>query len=350
MKLRMPRSNVGVIAIAAGALVLSGTGGALAAATITGQDIVNGSVEKRDLAKNSVGDSEIRNGVIGFRALQENVKGAIGDAGVDGANGADGAQGPKGDTGATGPQGEQGPQGPEGPAGPQGPKGDQGPIGPAGPPGTAQYVGANWSLVDRNVIGNAFAILRSGPVSGNFGATVEPPSGIGSLGIQVADGASKVAFGNQVDFVGDAVSGLSGISYWVYTTGENFGGNATSANLPNIQFEIDPSGPTVNEGVSNFSTLVYVPEAFTAQTQANRWSKVDATGARWYLTGAAGTNSGCNQTTYCTLEDVKTKLADASIHTVQFNKGRDSAFTGAVDALTISGTTYDFEPFGVSSN
>ena len=31
-------------------------------------------------------------------------------------------------------------------------------------------------------------------------------------------------------------------------------------------------------------------------------------------------------------------------------KGRDYAFSGAVDKLVINDTTYDFEPFGVSSN
>jgi hypothetical protein len=32
---------------------------------------------------------------------------------------------------------------------------------------------------------------------------------------------------------------------------------------------------------------------------------------------------------------------------VQFSKGRDHAFSGAVDGLTLNDTTYDFEPYGV---
>jgi hypothetical protein len=38
---------------------------------------------------------------------------------------------------------------------------------------------------------------------------------------------------------------------------------------------------------------------------------------------------------------------DATLFTVQITKGRDFAFSGAVDALVLGGTTYDFEPLGV---
>ena len=39
---------------------------------------------------------------------------------------------------------------------------------------------------------------------------------------------------------------------------------------------------------------------------------------------------------------------EAFIYTVQFTKGRNWPFSGAVDALTINDTTYDFEPTGVT--
>ncbi|MEP1123534.1 MAG: hypothetical protein ABJH68_06550 [Ilumatobacter sp.] len=39
--------------------------------------------------------------------------------------------------------------------------------------------------------------------------------------------------------------------------------------------------------------------------------------------------------------------AGATIYTVQVATGTDSAFQGAMDALQINGTIYDFDPFGV---
>ena len=53
---------------------------------------------------------------------------------------------------------------------------------------------------------------------------------------------------------------------------------------------------------------------------------------------------------YCTLAEVKAKFPNATLHTAAVTKGRDYAFTGAVDALQIGTTTYDFEPTGVRTN
>ena len=57
----------------------------------------------------------------------------------------------------------------------------------------------------------------------------------------------------------------------------------------------------------------------------------------------------------CTFAEVLAYLAanidasqgDATLFTVQITKGRDFAFSGAVDALVLGDTTYDFEPLGV---
>ena len=43
-------------------------------------------------------------------------------------------------------------------------------------------------------------------------------------------------------------------------------------------------------------------------------------------------------------------MPDATILSAQITKGRDYAFTGAVDALQINNTVYDFEPFGVTES
>ncbi len=70
----------------------------------------------------------------------------------------------------------------------------------------------------------------------------------------------------------------------------------------------------------------------------------------WYFTGQTGNDTGCNQVTYCSLAEVEAAAPEATVHTVEITKGRDYAFTGAVDALVLNATTYDFEPFGVSSS
>ncbi len=207
---------------AATALVVVGGGGAVAGSLVTGQDIKDHSIGASDLARNSVNASKVENGSLTLGDFTEGARKRL----------------------------EK-----------QGPEGPQGPQGPAGPAGTAEYVGANWSLVDRNVIGDASATLRSGPVSANFGVSVTPPSGVGSLGIHTSSGSDKVAFGNQVDFVDQPVASLETVKYSVFTTGEN---RALAVNnLPSVSFEVNPhlAGKTC-------STLVFVPQ----DAPANQWS------------------------------------------------------------------------------
>lgn len=214
----------------------------------------------------------------------------------------------------------------------------------------------HWGVITRNTIGSPVAALRNGPF-GSFGVTgtpARPPYGQGSLGIEVAvvPGATpfqeKVDFGNEVDFFGKPVSGLTRVGFHVFQTGENvsYGG---AANLPNIRFEIDPNLAT---NATTYSTLVWVPAALS--TPVNQWSPfIDATqNGTWFLTGAAGTVTGCNLTTQCSFTDVKTRLdADggdpATIYTAAVGKGRDFMWIGAVDGLRINETLYDFESSGV---
>ena len=302
MKLRLPNRRTGAVLGAAAILAVATGGGAVAGSMVTGAQIKDGTIEAVDLAPGAVNSSRVTDESLRMKDFRQGVQDLINSGG---------------------------------------PRGPQGEPGPAGPAGTAKYVGANWSQVDRNVIGNAFTQLRSGPVSGNFGATVKPPVGEGSLGIHTGSAADKAAFGNQVDFVGDKVSDLNTVKYSVFTTGENRG--IAPNNLPSVSLEVDPN---VVDAV-NYSTLVFTP----LDAAANEWTELDASTAKqWYFTGATGTTTGCNQTTYCTLAEVKEEAPEATIHTVQITKGRDYAFTGAVDALVINDTTYDFEPFGVSQN
>jgi hypothetical protein len=131
----------------------------------------------------------------------------------------------------------------------------------------------------------------------------------------------------------------------VFQTGEN--ATVNPENLPNVTFEIDPNLTT---SPTNFSSLVFVPPAVAV----NQWSDyLDGTApeGRWFMTGAAGAATGCNQTTYCNWQEVQAALDDggdgATILTVAVAKGRDWKWVGAVDGLRINDTVYDFEPFGV---
>jgi hypothetical protein len=274
--------SVGVVA-----LLVIGGGSAAAKALITGADIKDGSIHLVDL------------GTATKAKLQ----------GSDGAKGATGAKGDKGDKGAG-----------------------------------AAYVGADWSIVDRNVIGNGASYLRAGPDGG---------TGLGSLGLRTGGTGDKAAFGNQTAFSGDAVSDLTKVGYSVFTTGEN--NDVAANNMPSISIEIDPN---VTDS-SNFSTLVYAPD----DSADNKWSNIDAvadTGKHWGLTGGffndpATMNDRCGLNgTRCTFQEVQDYLASnndgtasAKIGAVSITKGRDFAFSGAVDNLRINNDVFDFEPFGV---
>jgi hypothetical protein len=142
-----------------------------------------------------------------------------------------------------------------------------------------------------------------------------------------------------VRYRGDELSSINQVSYHVFTTGENIkAAPAGNVNLPNFQLEVHPH----LQGLT-YSTLVYVPVQ-----AAPGWREQDASNEpRWYFTGDTGTVTGCNQVTYCTLDQAQAQAPDATIFTVQLSRGRDFAFTGAVDALRINDSVFDFEPTGV---
>ena len=185
----------------------------------------------------------------------------------------------------------------------------------------------NWGLVNRNIIGAATAQVRTGPFT--------PPYGPGSINFLVPSGNDKMAYGNEVDFVGVPLSSVTTLGFSVFTTGENAAINP--ANLPNLGIEIDPTGPA---GGINYTTLVNVSTA----VPVNTWSPVNASAGQWYLTSGAGTASGCNQVTYCTLAQVKAFYPNATLLAVQITKGRDYAWNGAVDGVVVNDTVYDLAP------
>ena len=111
--------------------------------------------------------------------------------------------------------------------------------------------------------------------------------------------------------------------------------------------EIDPNldaFPT-----DHFATIVYTPDNPVPLV----WKSFDAdadTGPHWGITGFPGTTCDIDgpRCTFTQLQDYLDDGApDATILTVEITKGRDFAFSGAVDDLQINNTVYDFEPTGV---
>ncbi|MFG3291736.1 hypothetical protein ACGF3G_23385 [Streptomyces sp. NPDC048179] len=215
----------------------------------------------------------------------------------------------------------------------------------------------HWGVIARNTIGSPVAALRSGPFV-TPSATVppeaaRPPYGRGSLGIEVADRSTSltppseaVHFGNEVDFFGAPVLGLHEVGFHVFQTGENVSYGGTR-NLPNIKFEINPN---LTANPTTYSSMVWNPPAVTAVNQWSPYLDATTTGT-WFLTGAAGTVTGCNLTTQCSFPALLTALNDGGaepvIYTAGVSKGRDYLWAGAVDGLRINRRVYDFEPDGV---
>jgi hypothetical protein len=329
--MNVARLKIPTIVIAVVALVVGVSSGAVAAKLITGKDIKdntvtsadikNGTLVTKDLKQNAINGNRLKKGTVNGAKLQGGtVAGAkLKPGSVGNGKLADGAVTSN--------------------------KIADGTIGPNDLSTTA--FGPNWSIVDRNVIGNGDSYLRAGP-SFQLGTQLsQPPLGVGSLGIRTGSGNDKAAFGDQVDFSGDPFTSaaITTLGYSVFTTGENITAGG-AGNLPNLQFEINPNLAADTTDV--FSTANFIPPG-----QSPGWSPIDAIGTgEWFLTGVTGTLTGCTQATTCTFAEMMTALNDggdpASILTVQFSKGRDNAFSGAVDALKIDADTFDFEPFGVT--
>lgn len=216
----------------------------------------------------------------------------------------------------------------------------------------------HWGVITRNTIGSPVGALRNGPF-GSFGVqgpSARPPYGQGSLGIEVANSSTSltppseiVHFGNEVDFYGDPVLALNQVGFHVFQTGEN--ASYDPRNMPNIRFEINPN--LTAAPATTYSSMVWNPDPSPV---VNQWSPyLDATTTgKWYLTGNAGTVTGCKLSpaiSQCTFQQLMAALNDGgaqpTIYTAGVSKGRDFLWTGALDGLRINRTIYDFEPYGV---
>jgi hypothetical protein len=302
---RAAASRVAVVSVGAAVVVTLGGTGAVAAGLVTSADIKNGAVRGVDIASSAIGSGDIANGSVGSQDLGVN---SVGSSELDGAL--------------------------------------MNQIQQAGLTGSP-----HWSVVDRKVIGDGDARLRLGPNTNTFGAAgvVDPPLGIGSLGLRTASGTDRAAFGNEVAFNNDLVSSLTTLGFSVFTTAEN---NARGHNMPSLRFEIDPN--LSGAPGDNVADMVYTPP----NGRADRWTAFDATdntqGTTWSLGGAAGASIGCAAGgPGCTWDQIQNRLEDgdgnaARIYTLLITKGADRAFSGAVDALRVRERVYDFEPLGVN--
>ncbi|MFD0341182.1 hypothetical protein ACFVH0_21330 [Streptomyces sp. NPDC127117] len=224
----------------------------------------------------------------------------------------------------------------------------------------------HWCVITRNTIGSPVAALRNGPFGsfGSFGSTghsAKPPYGTGSLGIEVADSSTslappseKVDFGNEVDFYVDPVLGLNQVGFHVFQTGENVthGGRGTcrTSGSRSTRTSLRPPPPPTPRRCECRPSPVTDQWSPCLDATATGTGTGTGTG-KWFLTGNAGTMTGCNQTTLCTFPQLKTALNDGgpapTIYTAAVGKGRDKVWIGAVDGRRINRTIYDFEADGV---
>ena len=270
---------------------------------ITGKDIKDQSIKAKDLDAGSVTTNKVKNKTLKLKDLSSEVTAKLGRR-----------------------PGCQGPQG-------AGPRPRRAPRVPTARRPTPGRTGASSTATSSVTATPTFVRVRPPTGRAPWRSPRWASAASASAPVPTTD---KTAFGNEVDFQGKTLASISSVSFWEYTTAENRA--RTPSNLASVAMEINPAN-----GLQTYSTLNYIPSA----DPAGAWTKITADQKQWYLTGAAGTASGCNQVTYCTLGEVKTALPNATLYTVAITKGSDYAFSGAVDALQINSTTYDFEPFGV---
>jgi len=318
------RSNLKIVGACVATAIAVGATTATAATLITGSKVKNNSLTGLDIKDIKSGDIKDRS--IRLRDLNAEVLDAIRKGSANSGASTTGSSTP----GATGASGTAGANGTNGTTGANGTNGTNGT--------NATVNSRNWGVIARNTIGSPDIFTRSGPAT--------PPRGTGSLGFSVGASTEKAAYGNEKDFAGNTVAGLNQIGFSVYTTGEDAAlGNP---NMPSIAIEIDPN---LTATPSNFSTVVFVPN----NTTPNQWTTIDATDPAagfWFLTGAAGTATGCTQATTCTFAQVKSALTNgtgAVIGSIAVTKGRDFAWQGAIDALRVNAQVFDFEETGVTA-
>ncbi|WP_289781759.1 cell wall-binding repeat-containing protein [Ornithinimicrobium faecis] len=210
---------------------------------------------------------------------------------------------------------------------------------------TINAASPEWQIIPRNTVGSPSLNFASGPV----GDSEAQHAGTGSLHIAVdgpRDGggstsAEKMAYAMPLNaespLWGKKVSELGELSYWVYDGTEALDGAAA---LPGLSIEV------ARDGIANggYASFVFRPGSSVpedGEQNLKTWEQYDAKKGNWLSTGGTECRQGC------TWDQLTTAYPNAAVwYSAGISKGRDTAFTGAVDLVTIDGVTYDFEPGG----
>jgi hypothetical protein len=281
------------------AIVLAGSGSAIAANAITGKDVKNGSLTGVDVKNRSLSTADLSMATVNALKGQTGATGATGPAGPAGAaapsvfggaplRGEVGEKGEKGDTGTQGPAGEDGadgapgadgsagPAGAIGPAGPQGDAGSTGPagaVGPVGPTGPIGPQGLQGQKGDAGAQGPAGVVA---PVSADF-----PVTSIASIGGPINERQTPLGM----------VEGLAPGTY-IVTVDAAFESDTASTDAglevyPQVSLFLDKDGdgrldyspdPALDEGI--ISPNAIMPNAANRHISASGVAMVQLTGAQ----------------------------------------------------------------------
>lgn len=299
-----------IVACIAAALVVGATS-ATAASLITSKDIKNRSIRGKDIAKGTIGPSNLSKGV---RRQLAATGGALSQS--PGAPGAAGPAGPQGAAGADGSDGADGARGPEGPVASSG----------------------FWGTIDRLTKGSPVSALRAGPAT----AASRPPLGTGSLSLLAGRQPAAAdttfpeiaSYGNEVDFAGDAVVDLTAVGFDVWSGDQ-------SNYIPTVAFEVDADGPERDGPAWTLS------HNMSATVPAHQWQRVEATALSWHVDVPPEVvpQPRCAREA-CSFEQVKREAGrDATILSVAVRAF--GHWQGAVDGLWINAELFDFEEHGV---
>jgi hypothetical protein len=258
--------------VALGGTSVAATNALLPRNSVASPQVVNGSLLRADLAKETI------------KAL----KGNRGPRGLEGPKGATGVQGPAGSDstvpGAQGPAGSKGATGPEGPAGSKGATGPEGPAGadssipgPQGPTGPKGATGAQGPTGAQGAKGDPGAALAQ-----SFGLTVwtfDPREGESTeyatqvnsrlVGIWLPAGA-------KIDYLAVPVSvagaGLTAVELGIYDqTAMDGGGNPPVARTGDIKENFVATGWRGNSTplgfVAPYSGRYYLASAYAGTTR-----------------------------------------------------------------------------------
>jgi hypothetical protein len=215
----------------------------------------------------------------------------------------------------------------------------------------------NWSFATLDASGNP--CTPSDPDCGGSGSMVTgpatPPLGTGSANLQtgVGNGDAGTGLGSS-DFNGMALSALTALSYWTYDTVNN------GQQFPYLALNFSYDGGTLMD------TLFFEPpyqQPSTGDpslpdqgaTALNTWQEWNALEGGWWDNNGTGGNTG-GAGEVAPLSYFESQYPDAiitpdpdfpTLDALELQVGFGSSGeteNGNVDALTVNGTTYDFEP------